>query len=1341
MKRRLLAWMLCAALLLSGTAFAVPEAETDGETPSAAAEEFSAEVPESGTGPSGEETRETEPQPSAEAEVPPAEEEEPPVEAAERPEEEPVEEPSPERQLAAARRREAEGGTPEGTDCQPAGDLPLDAANPARKPITELPEADFVEGRLLVKLEQRVSLLSDGDPFEGIARRVDHILTVEESAGDVMLAGMEPSAADWYCLELKRGLGMLEAWNRLLAVDGVLCVEPDYLMHADAAKEVTKYDPLLHAQTWLDRINAPAAWAAGGDGASIVVAVVDSGVDLDHPDLQGRLLEGYDFVDGDQQPDDREGHGTHVAGIIAAEQNEIGVRGVAPKAKILPVRVLDDEGSGSTSDIADAIAWAAGATIEGVDSVETRADVINLSLGGFNQSQLRQNAIDFARSKGCLVVASAGNEYLPTTYAGDNFYGASAQPAGAAGVLTVMAMDEAAADNGDWLADFSNYDADPGTGAEYEIMAPGVNILSTTIDGGYESMNGTSMACPIVAGSAAALMSMGCTAAEAWELLVGTGEMRQGRTQPDGAVRSYPALDLGAAAEAKKSGSTAYQYAPAVANAELELALTIDDVGHGKVDFGGINTTSWVYYLEEMYSDEILASSLAVTFENFGGSGDVRITGTVGGVPVVPVTKHLTAGAVETVELELDDLPESENGYVEFLLYANGEKILEDSRMAVNLRTPDMTDAFDRVSKKYRPTDTSVSLQGDTERTTVYVLDSDLEIPLGYYVEIGRTTGQKQLILYQDEGAEIIGNYNAPQASVLLMANVVALAAERFTVSGYGDMELWYCMIYDPWIEWVDYCGECFFWSQGLTAWVQGLWVELCSFTDFFGLTVDCGYFNRNLVNRCAYTDVGAATQAEGNTFVENYYYEEADSILNVFVPDAGWSGGNHKGLWNSSFIGPANFYYQEDQDWTTSPALVRNVYLQEADDPDLTFEQDWYYDTASAISSSPSAFADESPAFFTDVDVEYEYDSTYGAVNYTLTYTLSTPISSYSAPYVDSYADAMTDNAKVTVSNDRKTITVELTAMMTDPEMVNDYSLCGIYTADYYEGGKRIYDFWATELVGQICSAPIALQSMRLETVEAELQTGGYIDLSWDDERLLSGDGVDIERAVDGGEPERMAYNLYGTKQLDDPEIEPGHAYEYTVYILRNGERRFYGTVSCVYPAETFHGGEDLTVAASGDATTVSLNSPWMAGGEGVLTYTLPAAAAAKIEFSEQVQRSGLCYGAVDNGDGTVTVTIGLPEESAVLAKGSLFTLTAENGADCRMAGDDLVCLTDGVLQLWHLAEERTAAAGYAAGGRMTDVVIADVWGETCTLKAADKWKLIFPDANWLPTGQAQEF
>ena len=102
-----------------------------------------------------------------------------------------------------------------------------------------------------------------------------------------------------------------------------------------------------------------------------------------------------------------------------------------------------------------------------------------------------------------------------------------------------------------------------------------------------------------------------------------------------------------------------------------------------------------------------------------------------------------------------------------------------------------------------------MSLQGDTERTTVYVLDSNLEIPLGYYVEIGRTRGQKQLILYQDEGAEIIGNYNAPQTSQLLMANVVALAAKRFTVSGFGDMELWYCMVYDPLFEWIDYCQEC----------------------------------------------------------------------------------------------------------------------------------------------------------------------------------------------------------------------------------------------------------------------------------------------------------------------------------------------------------------------------------------------------------------------------------------------------------------------------------------------------------------------------------------------------
>lgn len=1319
--KKLLAWMLCAALL-SGTAVAVPEGEPEeGDLPTAM-ETLSAEAPEM-----------------------PAEEPEQEAETPAEEQEVPAEEPSLRKQWEA---QAAELGRVdlERPEIQPAGDLPLDAGNPARRVVTELPKADFVEDRLLVKLERRVSLLGDEDPFEGIARSVDHVLALEESGGDMVLAGAEESAAaDWYRLELKRGLGMLEAWNRLLTVDGVLWVEPDYLMHADAAKEVTAYDPMLHAQSWLDQINAPAAWAAGADGDSVVVAVVDSGVDLDHPDLQGRLLEGYDFVEDDRRPDDADGHGTHVAGIVAAERNDIGVRGVAPKAKILPVRVLDENGSGSTSDIANAIAWAAGAAIEGVDSVKTRANVINLSLGGFNQSQLRQNAIDFARSKGCLVVACAGNEYLPTTYAGDNFYGAAAQPAGSPGVLTVMAMNETAADNGDWLADFSNYDADPGTGAEYEIMAPGVNILSTYMDGGYGYMNGTSMACPIAAGAAAALMSLGCSADEVWELLVGTGEVRQGKTQPDGTVRSYPALDLGAAAAAKKSGSTDYRYAPEVANAELELALTIDDVGHGEVDFGGINTSSWVYYLE----GEVV-SSLAVTFENLGGTGDVRITGTVGGEEIVPVDRALQAGGVETVELTVNGVPESRGGYVTFELYANGEEILREKQLAVELKTLDQSGKFRLRSGVYRPIastaeeDGLIMVEGDTERTTVWVLDRPVEMGENA-VMIRQAHGQEGIILYQGREDAVIKTTAEGESTVLYLVNAVALGAKNFVIQGGGLIYLYYCIVYDPLIEWATYLIETTFQSAGTKSEVTAYWTHLCSFTDFRGLVVDSTYYERNLMNHCSYSSVVVNYYAGWNTFVENYAYDDPDSILWVFAPDAGWSGGDRIGLWYSSFVGPADFYWLEDGDPTEYLALVRNVYLQEADDPDLTFEQTWYYDSQSTVSSSVSqlnswGFGVQSPVFVTDTEVEYEYDSTYGSVDYTLTYTLSAPISADCDPYVDSYADTMTPNARVDVGGSRKTVTVELTAMMTDPEMVNDYSLAGIWTETYDDISEdTTYDFWATELVGQICSAPIALQSMRLETVEAELQADGTILVTWDDERIQSDDGFMISRAVDGGAAGPYAES--NERYIEDPWVEPGHAYTYTVTLYRNGREGYYGTAEAVYPKATFHGGEDLTASVSGDAVTVGLDSPWMAGGEGVLTCTLPAAAAAEIEFSQQVRESGLCYGAVDNGDGTVTVTIGLPEESAVLHKGGLFTLTPESGANCRMEGDDLICLKGGVLQLWHLAEEKALAAGYAAGGRMTDVEIADAWGEVYTLKSAGNWKLIFPDANWLPVRQALEF
>ncbi|MZD03900.1 S8 family serine peptidase [Streptomyces sp. SID5785] len=259
-----------------------------------------------------------------------------------------------------------------------------------------------------------------------------------------------------------------------------------------------KADPMKGQQWALDALKLPGAWKKA-QGEDTVIAVVDSGVDLDHPDLKGRLVDGYDFVDGDRKPDDGFGHGTHVAGIAAAHtDNGVGIAGGAPAAKIMPVRVLGDDGSGSNGNITRGIVWAA----------DHGADVINLSLGeGPLMSNLLQGgilnaAIRHAHDKGAVVVAAAGND------------GAATQPYKVqTPVLVVGASDEDGRP-----ADFSNF------GAQNAVSAPGVGILSTlpthpvkltekkngdVNDSGYGKLDGTSMAAPYVSAVAALLHGEG----------------------------------------------------------------------------------------------------------------------------------------------------------------------------------------------------------------------------------------------------------------------------------------------------------------------------------------------------------------------------------------------------------------------------------------------------------------------------------------------------------------------------------------------------------------------------------------------------------------------------------------------------------------------------------------------------------------------------------------------------------------------------------------------------------------------------------------------------------------
>ena len=240
----------------------------------------------------------------------------------------------------------------------------------------------------------------------------------------------------------------------------------------------TPNDPSLGSQWAIAKVRAATAWDTAL-GASTLVAIVDSGVDYDHPDLSGKVERGYDYVAGDTDPYDEAGHGTHVAGIAAAATNNgIGVAGMAPSARILAVRVLDSSGSGTMSNVARGVTYA----------VDHGARVVNLSLGGTSGSTALLDAINYAVGKGVVVTCAAGNSSTSTLHF----------PAAYDGCVSVAATDSA-----DAKASFSNW----GTGLD--LAAPGASILSTVRGGGYQYWNGTSMATPMVSGLAALLYSKG----------------------------------------------------------------------------------------------------------------------------------------------------------------------------------------------------------------------------------------------------------------------------------------------------------------------------------------------------------------------------------------------------------------------------------------------------------------------------------------------------------------------------------------------------------------------------------------------------------------------------------------------------------------------------------------------------------------------------------------------------------------------------------------------------------------------------------------------------------------
>ncbi len=355
----------------------------------------------------------------------------------------------------------------------------------------------------------------------------------------------KPDLTRWYRAVLVESANVLATVKSLNQDPDVLYAEPDFLrkptgdfsfsdivkmsVSIDRIPSASKLnspsqlpgpgsDPLYNQQWHLDATNVPQAWAylesqglPPGGNRDIVVAVIDTGVDYNHPDLAANMwinapefvgttgvdddgngyvddIYGADMVYPDGDPIDDHGHGTHVAGIIAAQANNgIGGVGLAYNAQIMALKAAQYSGVLSTSDIAEAIYYA----------IEKGADVINMSFGSYAHSQLEEDALTIAFGQAVLV-AAAGNDGISNDHRRACFWGYPLYPASNPWVLGVMASTP-----GNGFAFFSNWDCYPKDTWEYELMAPGVDVWSTLPMEQYAAWDGTSMSTSVVSGIAA----------------------------------------------------------------------------------------------------------------------------------------------------------------------------------------------------------------------------------------------------------------------------------------------------------------------------------------------------------------------------------------------------------------------------------------------------------------------------------------------------------------------------------------------------------------------------------------------------------------------------------------------------------------------------------------------------------------------------------------------------------------------------------------------------------------------------------------------------------------------
>lgn len=331
-------------------------------------------------------------------------------------------------------------------------------------PETKGFEEEYAEGRIIVQFEKSMPE----------SAKVENLKAIEA----LRVKRFEKEGLE--LIKLEKTKDVKGAIEKLKKMKGIEFAEPDYIVRANYIPDDTYFYLMwgLNNTNNVD-IDAPEAWDIERGESSVTVAVIDTGVQTNHPDLAGQFVTGYDFYSDDTSVYDGldDDHGTHVAGTIAAIDNSIGVIGVAPNIKIMPLKFLGPDG-GYISDAIDAINYAK----------QNGADIINASWGGGGYSEALKNAIE---SFGGVFVVAAGNNktdtdknpYYPASYTSPN-------------IISVAAVDKYGA-----LASFSNYGVN-----SVDIAAPGVDIASTYPDS-YAYMSGTSMAAPHVSGIIALIKS------------------------------------------------------------------------------------------------------------------------------------------------------------------------------------------------------------------------------------------------------------------------------------------------------------------------------------------------------------------------------------------------------------------------------------------------------------------------------------------------------------------------------------------------------------------------------------------------------------------------------------------------------------------------------------------------------------------------------------------------------------------------------------------------------------------------------------------------------------------